>query len=98
MKYKCCAFLILFLSLNGLVFAHNTQQSSFNFLLSNDDSVVEIILSQYGIEQALIKKYPDLDLKLTSPKDFKELLIKYLKQNICPYIFLLLRVLVTRQN
>ena len=67
---------------NNSVFAHNTQQSSFKLFLSGDDSFIEIVLSQYGIEQALIKKYPDLNLKLINPNDFKELLIQHLKQNI----------------
>lgn len=84
MKVKYC-ILILLVSLflcNNFAFAHNTQQSSFKFFLSDNDSFIEIILSQYGIEQALVKKYPDLNLKLIKAKDFKEILVQHLKQNI----------------
>ncbi|MUU78418.1 hypothetical protein [Winogradskyella endarachnes] len=72
-------FLFLFQS---VAFAHNPQQSSFKLFLTENNNILEISLSQYGIEQAFLKKYPELDLSSIEPNKFKELLIKYLKENI----------------
>ena len=62
--------------------AHNPLQSSLKLSIYEQSGILEVNLAQYGVEQALVKKYPDLNLKSTTPKDFKELLINYLKENI----------------
>lgn len=82
-KYYILILLVPIFLCSSFVFSHNTQQSSFKLFLSdNNDNFIEIILSQYGVEQALINKYPDLNLQSITPKDFKELLVQHLKQNI----------------
>jgi hypothetical protein len=53
---------------------------------NSNAGLLDIILSQYGIEQALIKKYPNLNLKTIDNKEFKEILIKYIKENIELYV------------
>lgn len=78
-KLRIAGFFLLF---QNVLFAHNPQQASFQLMVTDELSYLNITLSQYGVEQALVKKYSDLDVKTIAPKDFKELIINYLKQNI----------------
>lgn len=78
-KFLITGFFLLF---QNVLFAHNPQQASFQLMVTDELSYLNITLSQYGVEQALMKKYSDLDIKTIAPKDFKELIINYLKQNI----------------
>jgi len=83
MKFPVKFFIIgCLLSIHGFLFAHNPMQSSLKLSIYEQSGILEVNLAQYGVEQALIKKYPDLDLKSINPTDFKELLINYLKENI----------------
>lgn len=82
MKYKfyCLSFFLLFFTHSAK--AHNTQQASFKLVLTGDASFIDISLSQYGIEQALLKSYPELNLSATNTSLFKETLVRHLKENI----------------
>lgn len=82
MKCKLFLALSLFLFVEGHVRAHNPQQASLKLIIQEKGTFIDIGLSQYGIEQALLKKYPDLELGSIEPNAFKELLITYLKQSI----------------
>ncbi|MCB4807713.1 hypothetical protein LG651_05580 [Tamlana sp. 62-3] len=70
------------LGFQSLAFAHNPYQSSLKLHVLEHEGWLAISLSQYGIEQALVKKYPELDLKAVDLTEFKELLIKYLRETI----------------
>lgn len=72
----------IFLFSQSMLWAHNPSQSSLTFSIYAQTGFLELSLAQYGIEQALVKKYPDLDLKVIEQKDFKELLVEYLKETI----------------
>lgn len=78
-KILFAGFLLFFQS---LLFAHNPLQASLKFSIHEQVGILEVALAQYGIEQALVKKYPDLDLQSIDLKDFKELLINDLKETI----------------
>lgn len=82
MKIKHKLLLISFLLFQSILTAHNPQQSSFKLIISEPVSFLTISLSQYGVEQALIKKHPDLDISTIEIKKLKELLVKHLKENI----------------
>lgn len=82
MNFKHHLLLVLFILFQSLVFAHNPQQSTLKLILSEENNFLNISLSQYGIEEALKKKYPNLELTTIEPNVFKELLIRYLKENI----------------
>ncbi len=75
-----------FLLLQCSLFAHNSNISSLRLNIQGNGAILEFSLSQYGIEQALIKKYPDLNLKTIESDDFKEILIKYIKENVILYV------------
>ena len=72
----------LLLFFQSFLFAHNPSQSSLKLSIYEQSGILEINLAEYGVEQALLKKYPDLDLKSIVLKDYKELIINYLKENI----------------
>lgn len=62
-------------------FAHNVQQSSFKLLFSKEKNFLDIVLSQYGIEQAMLKAYPSFNLEESDSQRFKELLVRHIKEN-----------------
>ena len=72
----------LFFAVESSVFAHNPEHSSLKLIISEKSGFLDISLSQHGVEQALLKKYPDLNLNSIETNKFKELLIGYLKENI----------------
>jgi len=74
-------FAFLFFS-KSFLFAHDYQISSLRLNIFRNEAILEFNLSQYGIEQALVKKYPSLDLKTITSKEFKEILIKYIKETV----------------
>jgi len=74
--------LVLFSMCQSLLFAHNPQQSTIRLTIQENNALLDLSLAQYGVEQALIKSNPDLDLSLIEQNEFKELLIAYLKENI----------------
>ena len=83
MKFTSKDFwIVIFLVYQSFLFAHNPQQASLKLFVNHDTSFLEINSSQYGIEQALVKKYPELNLDSIPSKEFKELLIKYVKETI----------------
>ena len=65
-----------------ITYAHNPQISSLRLNIQNSTGILEFSLAQHGIEQALLKKYPRINLKTIAPNSFKELLIKYLKETV----------------
>lgn len=81
MKYKILITSLL-ITFQSLLNAHNPLQSSINLKLYEHNGILEINLAQYGVEQALLKKYPDLEIASMPSNDFKEVLINYLKESI----------------
>ena len=73
---------ILFVISSFNICAHNPQISSLRLNIQNNTGILEFSLAQHGIEQALLKKYPDINLKVITPNSFKELLVKYLKETV----------------
>ena len=82
MAFKQIVILIFLLLTQGITHAHDVQTAGFTLHLNGEKSYLDINLSQYGIEQALQKRHPELDFKTLANKAFKELLVSYLKQNI----------------
>lgn len=79
LNYIITCFLLI---AQNVSFAHDIESSSLSLNIVNHTGLLEFSLSQYGIEQALLKKYPDLNLKEITPDEFKEVLIKYIQENI----------------
>ncbi len=82
MKIKFIISIVLLLSQNYL-HAHNPFQSSLQLSLYEGSvtGILEINLAQYGVEQALVKKY-NLDVASIGQIEYKEKIIAYLKDNI----------------
>lgn len=80
--FKLKYFLIGLFAVVQSVLAHNPHSSSLRLTVVERGGVLELSLSQYGVEQALIKKYPDMDLKSMEQNEFKENLIQYIKETI----------------
>lgn len=69
---------------SGCVYAHNTQQASFNVVLKGAESYIDIYLSQYGVEQALKASKADPTSNGKDDADvamFKQRLIEHIKAN-----------------
>lgn len=79
--FKYLLYIVFLLSFNFSI-AHDPQISSLRLNIYEKIAILELTLSQYGIEQALIKKYPDLDLKNIKLKKLEEVIINYLKETI----------------
>lgn len=80
---KSKILLVAFFSLlQSHLLAHNPQQASLKLFIQEKGSFIDLSLSQYGIEQAFLKKYPKLEMSAIEANEFKELLIKYIKENI----------------
>ncbi|MEM9824235.1 MAG: DUF6702 family protein [Bacteroidota bacterium] len=64
-----------------LSFAHNPLSARYHFEVGAEVSLLTISLSQDGVHQALIKGYGRERLEVSTEKEYKELLVAYVKKN-----------------
>lgn len=64
-----------------LIFAHNPLSSKFHLTISDKVSLLTVNLSQTGVEQVLLKNHSAEELNSMNSKEFKELIIAYVKNN-----------------
>lgn len=62
--------------------AHNPNQASIKLVIQEKGAFLDFNMSQYGIEQVLLKNNPDLDLRTISKKDLQQLIINEIKKQI----------------
>ncbi len=83
---KCYIYIILVVSFTIFVStaqAHNPEIATFRLQHKTDQiSILEIDLARAGLDAALFKFYPEVDLENISAKSYKELLVNYLKETI----------------
>lgn len=61
--------------------AHNPLSALYYLEVKKDFSIITINLSQNGLHEALRKHYSDMDLEGLSDVDYKQLAVKYVKEN-----------------
>ena len=72
----------LFVLFQSQLLAHNPNQASIKLVIQEKGAFIDFNMSQYGIEQVLLKKNPNLDLKTISKKELQELIINEVKKKI----------------
>lgn len=72
----------LFVLFQSQLYAHNPNQASIKLIIQEKGAFVDFNMSQYGIEQVLLKKNPNLDLKTISKKELQQLIINEVKGQI----------------
>lgn len=80
MKKIIVLLLMLMVSVQTL-YAHNPLSAMYYLEVKNNISILNINLSQNGLNAALKKHYPKLKLEGLSELDYKQLTAKYLKEN-----------------
>ncbi|MDO6596710.1 hypothetical protein Q4512_07270 [Oceanihabitans sp. 2_MG-2023] len=78
-KYRI--FIFVFFATLHSVFAHNPLSAMYYLEVNEGVSVLNISLSQSGLNEALKKHYSNIDLETLSSIEYKQLAIKYLKEN-----------------
>lgn len=72
----------LFVLFQGQLLAHNANLASIKLIIQEKGTFLDLNMSQYGIEQDLLKNNPNLDLKTISQTELKELIINEIKEHI----------------
>jgi len=72
----------LFVLFQGQLLAHNPNLASIKLIIQEKGAFLDLNMSQYGIEQVLLKNNPNLDLKTISQIELKELIIDEVKKHI----------------
>ncbi|MBT8191121.1 MAG: hypothetical protein HKO89_00470 [Saprospiraceae bacterium] len=81
MKYILLVVSIFLLCFN--VMGHNPLTAKIELKATNErGAVLGIYLSQTGLHQALIKKYDEVDFESMAVHDYKELIVKYMKEHV----------------
>ncbi len=73
-----CALMFGLLNVSN---AHNPLSAMYNLDVKGDFGILNIGLSQDGLNQALIKSFPDVDIENLSSLEYKKLAVKYIKDN-----------------
>lgn len=79
MKYAIIGLILLIGPLFS--FGHNPLSASYYLKVGPQASILHINLSQVGLEQALLQKHGAAALKDLDPKQWKELIVAYVKSN-----------------
>tara|TARA_R110002051_G_scaffold137916_2_gene210555 strand:- start:58632 stop:59273 length:642 start_codon:yes stop_codon:yes gene_type:complete len=82
MNIKLITVCLIVLIKSHLLLAHNPNQASIKLIIQDKGAFVDFTMSQFGIEQVLLKKNPNLDLKTISEIELKQLIINEVKEQI----------------
>jgi len=80
MKKSVILLLILIVSIQTL-HAHNPLSAMYYLEVKDDINILNINLSQNGLNEALKKQYSNIELEALSDTEYKQLTVKYLKKN-----------------
>lgn len=72
----------LFVLFQSQLLAHNPNQASIKLVIQEKGAFIDFNMSQFGIEQVLLKNNPNLDLNTISKIELKELVINEVKSHI----------------
>jgi hypothetical protein len=72
---------LLFISSPFLLLAHNPLSAKYHLEAGENISLLNISLSQVGLNQALLKSHDEAELNKMEQKEFKELIVEYVKSN-----------------
>ena len=64
-----------------IILAHNPLSAKYHFEAGENASILTINLSQNGVNQVLLKKYGEEKINSIEQKEFKELIVDYVKSN-----------------
>ncbi|MGJ8745627.1 hypothetical protein [Polaribacter sp.] len=79
---KKLVFLVLFLITSfKVIYAHNPLSAMYYLEVKEDISILNISLSQTGLNESLKKHYHAIEFDKVSGIEYKQLAVKYLKEN-----------------
>lgn len=78
---KTLIFCILMVLSSKMALAHNPLSAMYYFEVKGELGILNVSLSQAGLQEALLKHYSGTDFSLLTEVDYKQLAVDYIKEN-----------------